>query len=257
MNAEDEEPKAGDGALSNDDVKTTEGDDVAKRRLGQCPDPLKLSCTLNVLKHLHVVAEAIEARFGDKSADKLYFISGVQGRISRPSWTRDYTYFLAAVDQVRRHLKTFCVQSAIDELFATALNIYNRYENRRRMGVELIVLCALANKRLSGFQVPDKYQSPLFVLEMLVSCRHRFQKPEKSYFWSRQSEELLMATLSRCRHLKTLRLAMANDALLRAISVHCPQLEELEIQFALDVSEEALFALAGKSVAEKDQGNPK
>ena len=49
-------------------------------------------------------------------------------------------------------------------------------------------------------------------------------------------------------------MAAVNDVLLKSISVHCRKLKELEIQFSLDVSEEGLLALAGKSVMKKDQG---
>ena len=61
------------------------------------PDPLKLTVSLAVLRHLHEVCAEIENAFGDKSAEKTYFISGVQGKITRPCWSRDYTYFLARV----------------------------------------------------------------------------------------------------------------------------------------------------------------
>jgi hypothetical protein len=63
-----------------------------------------------------------------------------------------------------------------------------RYDNRRRMGVELLVLCMLAGPALLSFQIPDKYHASYFVIDMLVSCRHRFQKPSASFFWSKQSE---------------------------------------------------------------------
>jgi hypothetical protein len=63
-----------------------------------------------------------------------------------------------------------------------------RYDNRRRMGVELLVLCMLAGPALLAFQIPDKYHASYFVIDMLVSCRHRFQKPSAAFFWSKQSE---------------------------------------------------------------------
>lgn len=89
-------------------------------------------------------------------------------------------------------------------------------------------------------------------------CRHRFQKPEKAYFWSRQSQELLGSVFQLCsRHLTRLKLAIANDVLLKTVAIHCPNLTDLEVQFAHDVTEEALFALAGKSVARRDQGVPR
>ena len=31
-------------------------------------------------------------------------------------------------------------------------------------------------------------QAHYFVIDMLVSCRHRFQKPSAAAFWSKQSE---------------------------------------------------------------------
>ncbi len=47
----------------------------------------------------------------------------------------------------------------------------SQFDNRRRMGVELCVLSLLCGRRSSAFAVPDKYHSPTFVLEMLVSCK--------------------------------------------------------------------------------------
>ncbi len=150
------------------------------------------------------MAVEIESSYGDKSAEKTYFIRGVQGKISRPSANRDYTYFLAKVravvrpvvcltsavatsralstqvQEVREHLSSCCVQSALSDLSQTALDIYNRFDNRRRMGVELIVLAMLASRRATWFAVPDKYHSPTFVLEMLVSCRSEIEIPVNS-----------------------------------------------------------------------------
>ncbi len=93
------------------------------------------------------------------------------------------------------------MQSSLCELTQTALEIYNRFDNRRRMGVEVLLLAMLTNRHSRAFQLPDKYHSPVFVLEMLVSCKHRFQKPDKCYFWSRQSEALLTSTLATAKNL--------------------------------------------------------
>ncbi len=75
------------------------------------------------------------------------------------------------MQEVRDHLSRCCVQSTLSELSQMALDIYNRFDNRRRMGVEVLVLSMLATKHSTWFAVPDKYHSPTFVLEMLVSCR--------------------------------------------------------------------------------------
>lgn len=83
----------------------------------------------------------------------------------------------------------------------------------------------------------------------LQSCRHRFLKPDKCYFWSRLSESLILSTLGSVRNLTKLKLAIVNDHLLKGIAVHCRKLQDLEIQFALDVSDEGLFALAGKALS--------
>jgi hypothetical protein len=75
------------------------------------------------------------------------------------------------VCEVRAFLKSSCVQPVLDELSRTALDIYNRFDNRRRMGVEVIVLAMIANENATRFELPDKYSSALFVIEMLVSTR--------------------------------------------------------------------------------------
>ena len=71
----------------------------------QQPDSLKLSATLCVLRHLHKVAEGIEAEYGDKSAEGAFFHCGVQGKVTRHSADRDYDYFLARAAEVRAHLE--------------------------------------------------------------------------------------------------------------------------------------------------------
>ena len=71
------------------------------------------------------------------------------------------------------------------------------------------------------FQVPEKYHSTYFVIDMLVSCRHRFQKPSAAYFWSKQSEALIMCTFRQTASLARLVLPLCNDMLLKAIAVYC------------------------------------
>ena len=59
----------------------------------------------------------------------------------------------------------------LDHLSRVALDVYNRFDNRRRMGCEVAVLAMVAGKAAKAFQVPDKYHSRTFVLEMLASCK--------------------------------------------------------------------------------------
>ncbi|XP_059097262.1 uncharacterized protein LOC131891647 [Tigriopus californicus] len=219
------------------------------------PDSLKLNCALQILKWFHGIADRIERQHGDKSCEQMFLV-GVQGEISKPAEDRDYSYFLAKIQEVRDFLAQSLVQSALEDLVRTALDIYNRFDNRRRMGVEIMVLAMMLNKHSNWFEIPDKYHSPTFVLEMLVSCRHRFQKPNKCYFWSRQSQRLLSCAFMQTRHLTKLKLAIVNDHLLKALAIHCRHLQELEVQFAMDVTEEGLYALAGKSKKNRDQGKP-
>jgi hypothetical protein len=101
--------------------------------------------------------------------------------------------------------------------------------------------------------ISDCYEPPHQTAN-LVFLRHRFQRPDKCHFWSRQSEFLLTQTLLSSRNLTRLSLCAANDSLLRAVAVACVGLHEIELQFAYDVTEEGLFALAGKSAAFRDQG---
>ena len=86
--------------------------------------------------------------------------------------------------------------------------------------------------------------------------RHRFQKPKKNYFWSRQTEALLASTFQQTRNLTRVQLPCVNDPLLKSLAVHCRKIQELEIQLALDASDEGLMAIAGRSTVQKDQGNP-
>jgi len=112
----------------------------------------------------------------------------------------------------------------------------------------------LATPGMTRWEVPDKYHSTYFVIDMLVSCRHRFQKPSAAFFWSKQSEAILMCTFRQSSHLSRLVLPLCNDMLLKAIAVYCRNLRELEVQLAMDATEEGLLALAGRSGQEKDQG---
>eukprot|EP00094_Tigriopus_californicus_P011193 TCALIF_10802-PA protein Name:"Protein of unknown function" AED:1.00 eAED:1.00 QI:0/0/0/0/0.5/0.66/3/0/757 len=134
------------------------------------PDSLKLNCALQILKWFHGIADRIERQHGDKSCEQMFLV-GVQGEISKPAEDRDYSYFLAKIQEVRDFLAQSLVQSALEDLVRTALDIYNRFDNRRRMGVEIMVLAMMLNKHSNWFEIPDKYHSPTFVLEMLVSCR--------------------------------------------------------------------------------------
>lgn len=85
----------------------------AKRRalgLLRQPDPLKLTTALSVLRLLHRVCEDIDCTYGDKSAEKTLFITGVQGKITKPNWNRDYTYFLAKVRRGFSFYESVCFQ---------------------------------------------------------------------------------------------------------------------------------------------------
>ena len=82
----------------------------------------------------------------------------------------------------------------------------------------------------------------------------RFQKPSAAFFWSKQSEAVMMCSLRQSCQLTRLVLPLCNDLLLKAISVYCRKLKELEITLSLDASEEGLLALAGVSVMRTDQG---
>jgi len=211
------------------------------------PDSLKLTCQLAALKTLHGVLAAVEEKYGDKSSERVLFIKGVQGRVAKPWAHRDYTYYLAKIEEVREHLRRSCAPSVLAELAKCALDVYNRFDNRRRMGDEIALLCVLCNRASPVLALPDKYESATFVLEMLVSYRHRFQKPEKNYFWSRQSEALIGSTVASARHLTSLKLAVASDALLRCVAANARSLTELEVQLSLDATDEGLMALADKT----------
>ena len=164
-------------------------------RRGRQPDFLKLSCQLAILKHIQAIAFRLQSTLGDKSGQKTFFLRGIQGEVSRPVWNRDYFYLNGLVQQIREYLQENCVHTVLDELFLLAGDIFSRYENRRRMGVELLLLCLLSSPSQTTWQIPEKYQAHYFVIDMLVSCRHRFQKPSAAAFWSKQSEMLLVSTL--------------------------------------------------------------
>ena len=63
-----------------------------------------------------------------------------------------------------------------------------------------------------------------------------------------------MCSLRQSSQLTRLVLPLCNDLLLKAISVYCRNLKELEMTLALDATEEGLLALAGLSVMKTDQG---
>ena len=63
-----------------------------------------------------------------------------------------------------------------------------------------------------------------------------------------------MCSLRQSAQLTRLALPLCNDLLLKAISVYCRNLKELEITLSLDATEEGLLALAGLSVMKTDQG---
>jgi len=221
---------------------------------GRHPDTLKLKAQLCTLKHIHNVAFRLESSQGDKSFRRNMYIRGVQGSVVYPMWNRDYFIFIALIDEVRNYLEENCVNTIICDLYKLALVIFNRNENRRRMGVELIVLCLLSTPNQEFWSLPTKYNESDTILEMLVSLKKRFQKPKVVPFWSRQSEALIVSTLRLTSNLSKLTLSLCNDKILRAISIHCRKLLELEVGLSSDVTEEGLLAIAGRSVHEKDQG---
>ena len=210
------------------------------------PDSLKLSSQLAFLKLLHKTAFKLDDSLGDKSSGKTYYLRGIQGQVSSPVWNRDYFYLNGKIQEVRDYLKENYVHTVAEELMALGMDIFSRYDNRRRMGVEIMVLTMLATPTITKWEVPEKYHSTYFVIDMLVSCRHRFQKPSASFFWSKQSEAIIMCTFRQTMNLSRLVLPLCNDMLLKAIAVYCRNLKELEMTLALDATEEGLLALAGR-----------
>ena len=65
------------------------------------------------------------------------------------------------------------------------------------MGVEVIVLTMLAHPAIKRWEIPEKYHNTSFVIEMLVSCRHRFQKPSAAFFWGWLSTKVLIQIKSK------------------------------------------------------------
>ena len=90
----------------------------------------------------------------------------------------------------------------------------------------------------------------------LLLHRHLFQKLDKAYFWSRQTESLLSLTFSTTRNLTCLKLSSVSDKILRCLAVNCRKLLDVELQFAPDVTDGGLLAFVGKAVEKKDKGNP-
>jgi len=223
-------------------------------RSGMQPDSLKLSSQLAMLKLLHKTAFKLDETLGDKSSGRTFFLRGIQGQVSHPVWNRDYFYLNGKIQEVREYMRENCVHTVAEELLTLALDIFSRYDNRRRMGVEVMVLTMLASPTITRWEVPEKYHSTYFVIDMLVSCRHRFQKPSASYFWSKQSEAIIMCTFRQSINLSRLVLPLCNDMLLKAIAVYCRNLREFELTLALDATEEGLLALAGRSIMRRDQG---
>ena len=64
---------------------------------------------------------------------------------------------------------------ACPHLLADCVPALARYDNRRRMGVEVVVLTMLATPTMTRWELPEKYHSDRFVIDMLVSCRHRYR----------------------------------------------------------------------------------
>ena len=42
------------------------------------------------------------------------------------------------------------------------------------MGVEVLVLTMLSTPTMTRWELPEKYHTSYFVIDMLVSCRHRY-----------------------------------------------------------------------------------
>jgi hypothetical protein len=58
-------------------------------------------------------------------------------------------------------------------------------------------------------------------------------------------------------HLTTLKLASVSDKLMRSLAVNCRKLQDVELQFAPDVTDGGILALVGKAVEQRDIGIPK
>ena len=82
---------------------------------------------------------------------KLIHYLGVQ--VSHPVWNRDYFYLNGKVQDVREYMRENCVHTVAEDLLALALDIFSRYDNRRRMGVEVMVLTMLATPNITKWEV--------------------------------------------------------------------------------------------------------
>ena len=95
-------------------------------RSGLQPDSLKLSCQLEILKLLHRTAFQLDETLGDKSSGKTFYLRGIQGRVSRPVWARDYLYLTGKIQEARDHLVDNLAATLSDDLFALAMDIFSR-----------------------------------------------------------------------------------------------------------------------------------
>ena len=68
-------------------------------------------------------------------------------------WNRDYFYLNGKVAEVREYMRENCVHTVAEDLLALALDIFSRYDNRRRMGVEVMVLTMLATPNITKWEV--------------------------------------------------------------------------------------------------------
>ena len=73
------------------------------------------------------------------------------------------------IQEVREFLCYHVAPPVLEYATRCALDVYNRFDNRRRMGAEVMVLAMLAGKAAKNFEIPDKYHSRTFVLEMMVA----------------------------------------------------------------------------------------
>ena len=99
---------------------------VTMIRSGLQPDTLKLSCQLDILKLLHQTAFYLDESLGDKSSGKTFYLRGIQGRVSRPVWARDYLYLTGKLQEVRDYLVDNLALALSDDLFALAMDIFSR-----------------------------------------------------------------------------------------------------------------------------------
>jgi len=95
-------------------------------RSGLQPDSLKLTCQLGILKLLQQTAFSLDETLGDKSSGKTFYLRGIQGRVSRPVWARDYLYLTGKLQEVRDYLVENLAVTLSDDLFALAMDIFSR-----------------------------------------------------------------------------------------------------------------------------------